>query len=251
MISPVFSLTIADLSPAALAGKTLNCTIDFSAAPFATNGTWTATFETSPADRFTIHNVTGDTVDGYGTVAFKSFADDIYTFTVTPFIHEESPCTLYLWVDKGVAHYEVELVHGAEYIASEGGTFTFGSAPKVPEITVKQPADNELSDSTPASKRNFGTVKTGSAGTAKIFTIKNTGKAPLTGLAVRKDGLQRNDYVVGTLGKTTLPPGASTMFPVTFKPTAKGTRVAAIHVASNDANENPFDIQLTGVGSTK
>jgi hypothetical protein len=35
---------------------------------------------------------------------------------------------------------------------------------------------------------------------------------------------------------------------VTFKPKAKGNRNAAIHIRSNDADENPFDIKLTGLG---
>ncbi|MEI6607484.1 MAG: cadherin-like beta sandwich domain-containing protein, partial [Verrucomicrobiota bacterium] len=39
-----------------------------------------------------------------------------------------------------------------------------------------------------------------------------------------------------------------TSFTVTFAPAALGTRSAAIHIASNDANENPFDISLTGNG---
>jgi hypothetical protein len=38
---------------------------------------------------------------------------------------------------------------------------------------------------------------------------------------------------------------------VTFKPTAKGARIAAIHIKSNDADENPFDIDLAGQGGKK
>ena len=37
---------------------------------------------------------------------------------------------------------------------------------------------------------------------------------------------------------------------VTFAPGAVGSRSAAIHIASNDADENPFDIALTGYGRT-
>jgi hypothetical protein len=35
---------------------------------------------------------------------------------------------------------------------------------------------------------------------------------------------------------------------VQFSPTAPGLRTAAIHIASNDGDENPFDINLTGGG---
>ena len=99
------------------------------------------------------------------------------------------------------------------------------------------------------AKKSFGTVKVGKAGTAKIFTIKNTGTANLTGLAITKDGKQKAEFIVGPLAKTSLAAGASASFKVTFKPTAKGTRSAAIHIKSNDANENPFDIKLTGAGA--
>ena len=89
----------------------------------------------------------------------------------------------------------------------------------------------------------------GKTGTAKTFTITNKGTAKLTGLVIRKDGAHKADFKVGELGKTTLAAGASTTFKVTFKPTAKGTREAAIHIKSNDSNENPFDIKLTGMGA--
>lgn len=53
---------------------------------------------------------------------------------------------------------------------------------------------------------------------------------------------------MGLPGAVSLAPGASTTFKVTFKPTAAGTRKAAIHIESNDADENPFDIKLGGEG---
>jgi hypothetical protein len=46
-----------------------------------------------------------------------------------------------------------------------------------------------------------------------------------------------------------LAPGASTTFKVTFGPKAKGTRTAQIQVKSNDPNENPFDVTVSGKGS--
>jgi len=114
-----------------------------------------------------------------------------------------------------------------------------------PEIVVQQPAGSGLSD---GGKKSFGTVPVGKAGTAKTFTIKNSGSAKLTGLAITKNGANAADFVVTDPGKSSLAPGASTTFKVTFKPKAKGTRSAAIHIKSNDADENPFDIKLGGAG---
>lgn len=115
-----------------------------------------------------------------------------------------------------------------------------------PEIGVQQPIGSKLVDGT--SKRSFGTVKTGKIGTAKTFTIKNSGTVTLTGLAITKNGAHASNFIVTQPTKTKLAPGTSTTFKVSFKPSAPGTRTAAIHIKNNDSNENPFDIQLTGLG---
>jgi hypothetical protein len=113
-----------------------------------------------------------------------------------------------------------------------------------PEIAVQQPVGSELVDG--KTKKSFGTVKVGKSGKAKSFTIKNTGTANLTGLAVARKGTHAKDFIVTAPLKTTLAPGASTTFKVTFKPTAAGARKATLQIKSNDANENPFDIPVTG-----
>jgi autotransporter-associated beta strand protein len=121
--------------------------------------------------------------------------------------------------------------------------FTPSSAP---EITVEQPLATNLTDG--SSTINLGSINTGSSSSPVTFTVKNTGSSDLTSLAITKDGTNNADYVVSALGATTLAPAASTTFTVTFSPGAAGSRIAAIHIASNDADENPFDISLTGIG---
>ncbi len=116
----------------------------------------------------------------------------------------------------------------------------------VPEIGIQQPLGRELIDGT--AKISFGTVVVGKTGSTKTFTIKNTGTGKLTGLSITRNGSQAKDFIVGALGKTSVLPGASTTLKVSFKPTAKGSRNAAIHIQSNDSNESPFDIKLTGAG---
>ncbi|MES2919932.1 MAG: choice-of-anchor D domain-containing protein [Verrucomicrobiota bacterium] len=116
----------------------------------------------------------------------------------------------------------------------------------VPEIAIQQPLGTELNDG--STRISFGTVVIGKTGRSKTFTIKNTGTGKLTGLSITKNGSQAKDFIVGSLSKTSVLPGASATFKVSFKPTAKGTRNAAIHIKSNDSNESPFDIKLTGAG---
>jgi hypothetical protein len=121
--------------------------------------------------------------------------------------------------------------------------------PNTPEIVVEQPARNGLVDG--RSKISFGTTKVGKAGITKTFIIKNIGTAPLNSIAISKDGKHRKDFIVTPSGKTSLPPGSSTQFKVKFQPTAGKTRESWIRIRSSDANENPFDIKLTGHGATK
>jgi probable HAF family extracellular repeat protein len=130
---------------------------------------------------------------------------------------------------------------------TSSGSYLLTPAPAGPEIEVTQPATSSLVDGN--SKKSFGTVKVGRTGSAKTFTITNAGSSKLTGLAITMTGQQKGDFVVSAPTKTSLPPGSSTTFKVTFKPRAKGTRNAAIHIKSNDPNENPFDIKLTGQGA--
>jgi hypothetical protein len=114
-----------------------------------------------------------------------------------------------------------------------------------PDIAVEQPVGSNLVDG--SGKKSFGTVKLGKKVT-KAFTIKNTGTANLTGLAVVKKGTHAKDFVTTAPVAKVLAPGASTTFKVTFKPLAKGTRNAVVQIKSNDPNENPFDIKVTGAG---
>jgi hypothetical protein len=115
------------------------------------------------------------------------------------------------------------------------------------EITVIGPSGTELVNN--GAGVNFGIVGS-DLSWQKTFTILNAGTLNLTGLAITKNGTHAADFSVGPLGSTTLAAGASTTFTVTFRPGAAGTRTAAIHLASNDSNENPFDMALTGTGST-
>jgi hypothetical protein len=118
--------------------------------------------------------------------------------------------------------------------------------PTAPEIAVEQPVKKGLVDG--KSKRAFGIVKVGKAGLAKSFTIRNVGTANLSGIKVTGVGKHAKDFVIGKAGKKLLLPGASTTFKVVFKPQAKGIRKAEIRISSNDTNENPFNIAISGQG---
>lgn len=117
-----------------------------------------------------------------------------------------------------------------------------------PEIVVEQPAGTNLSYG--SATLAFGTSnEVGVNSPAKTVTIRNNGSLDLTGLVITKVGTHQGDFTVSSLGNTTVVAGGSTTFTVTFTPGAIGARTAAIHIASNDSDENPFVINLTGTGS--
>ncbi len=134
----------------------------------------------------------------------------------------------------------------------EGGVVRVGSqadgfAPVVvsPEIAIEQPSGTDLTDG--VSSIGFGTVNVG-ANTSRVFTVRNTGTAGLDSIVANFDGGDAGDFTLTQAPATNLAPGASTTFEVRFTPAAAGNRGTTLRVTSNDANENPFDISLIGVG---
>lgn len=117
------------------------------------------------------------------------------------------------------------------------------------EISVQQPFGSDMSDGN--AKKTFGKAKIGKSGKTRTFTIMNLGTKTLSGLKISKDGAAAKDFIVTNPPISFLSMGSSTTFTVTFKPKAKGTRNAAIHIRSNDSDENPFDIKLSGIGKKK
>lgn len=115
-----------------------------------------------------------------------------------------------------------------------------------PEIEIKRSDGKSFTDG--KSTRDFGSVIVGKAGASKVFIIRNKGSAKLKDLKITKSGSNKSDFSVSKLSESSLAPGSSETFKVKFRPSAKGSRSAVIHIASNDANENPFEIKLAGKG---
>jgi len=116
------------------------------------------------------------------------------------------------------------------------------------EINVQVDGTNYASGST----YNFGSVVNGQSGSAITFSIQNLGSAELnlTGTPIDKTGTNQGDYAVTQPGQTTVASCGTVTFNITFTAGGIGTRTAQISIASNDADENPYTIQLTGEGTT-
>lgn len=96
----------------------------------------------------------------------------------------------------------------------------------------------------------FANAVTGTTGGIQTFTIQNTGGSNLTSIVLSKTGNNQSDFTINTTGMvTTLAANASTTFTVTFAPSATGSRSATVQIASNDATQNPFRINVAGTGT--
>lgn len=78
------------------------------------------------------------------------------------------------------------------------------------------------------------------------FTIRNSGKADLSGLSVTSKTGDAKSFEVTKQPAKSLKPGETTTFEVVFAPTAVGSKQSELRVASNDSDENPFIIHAIG-----
>lgn len=185
---------------------------------------------------------------------------DVHIFHNSDELTPEGKRAVTSYRGEGVSHTQVITVAAndtVDFLVGAGGngysydstvvsaSVTLLSVTPLPRIAVEQPVNNPLSDG--SSTLSFGPVTLGGS-LAKTITIRNTGTAPLTGLAATVDGTNAADFVVADLGTSTLAPGASVTVDVDFTPTGSGGRGAAMHVVSNDSESSPFDIELTGSG---
>lgn len=100
------------------------------------------------------------------------------------------------------------------------------------------------------ANRDFGIGAVLVTNSTQSFTITNSGNTNLTGLALTKSGANAADFLVSALGSSTLAPGSATSFSISFAPATVGNKSALLQIASNDSDENPFMLNLTGTAVT-
>jgi hypothetical protein len=116
-----------------------------------------------------------------------------------------------------------------------------------PELVVEvQPSNTNFPD---GGSHDFGTAVTGSTRSV-TFTLKNTGYNDLILTGTPKvvvSGTHGAMFVITAqpTSPITAPTGTTT-FTVQFLPTSGGVKTAALSIPSNDVDESPFDINLTG-----
>ena len=90
---------------------------------------------------------------------------------------------------------------------------------------------------------NLGTTST-SGSAVQTYTIQNIGLAPLT-VAVDATGLPAAYTVAPTA--LTIPPGQAETITLTLRSTTPGTFAGTLRLDTNDRDEDPFEIRVTGL----
>jgi hypothetical protein len=94
----------------------------------------------------------------------------------------------------------------------------------------------------------FGTQPVGTTSKAKTITLSNKGNAAVSIVNISITGSNASDFSqTNTCGKS-VASGASCFIKVTFKPTAAGTRSAAVSVTDNGGG-SPQKVSLAGTGT--
>ena len=95
------------------------------------------------------------------------------------------------------------------------------------------------------SGHDYGDVQLGSSA-SQSFTVSNEGTEMLDVTALDLTGSDAADFSVTTGAPGSIPPGGSLTVEVTFAPQSLGAKTAALEIASNDPDENPLTVNLSG-----
>ena len=118
---------------------------------------------------------------------------------------------------------------------------TITTTPPAPAATVRRGVT--IYPSGGADYAFSPSVVWGSSSTAVSFTIENTGTGTLNLGAFTAS----SEFSATAPGSTSLAPGATTTFNVTFTPTGTGARTGSITIPSNDPG-TPYILNLSGTG---
>ncbi|MDP2385741.1 MAG: HYR domain-containing protein [Bacteroidota bacterium] len=123
----------------------------------------------------------------------------------------------------------------------------------VPEINVLGNgltiADGDLIPTT-ADHTDFGSVLACNGTITRTFSIQNLGTTDLNISNVVISGTNPTDFNVTLPPAPTVTAGSSSIFQVTFDPSATGMRSALITINNDDADEAVYDFKIQGTGNS-
>jgi len=101
----------------------------------------------------------------------------------------------------------------------------------------------------PGDYTDFGDVLTLDDTAERTFTIWNTGTAALSVGEVSVGGVHAAEFTVTAHPESSVAPGNSTTFQITFDPGATGIRSAEVSFENNDSGKSPFSFAIHGNGT--
>ena len=133
-----------------------------------------------------------------------------------------------------------------------------GSVTAIPlgEIDIQGNSTSILDgDATPSLTdwTDFGSTLINSGTIDRTFTILNTGTGALTLSGTPKvalSGTNAGDFSVTTQPTSPVAASGNTTFVIHFAPTAVGVRSATLSITNDDANENPYNFDIQGTGTS-
>lgn len=122
----------------------------------------------------------------------------------------------------------------------------------IPEINIRSQfyvniADGDTTPS-PSDQTDFGQVSMDGATVIANFVIQNTGTGALSIGAATFTGTNASNFAVVMAPASTIAAGGSSRFQIAFTPTTIGQKYATFNLVNGDADENPYNFDLTGLG---
>lgn len=119
-----------------------------------------------------------------------------------------------------------------------------------PEINIKDQAGTDIASN---GSVNMGAFTLGDNTIKHTFTIENTSAVNLTLSGSSPNFVTISgdaSFSISTQPSgTTIPGNGTATFEVSFKPSSTGSKTAVLSIANDDADENPYVINLTGTAS--
>lgn len=98
---------------------------------------------------------------------------------------------------------------------------------------------------------DFGSLTVGVTSDPYAFTVGNNGTGTLSVTSPSIIGADSSQFSIWSGGGSfTIDPGETHTIFVVFSPTSPGPKAATLRIPKNDPDENPWDISLTGTGTS-
>jgi hypothetical protein len=122
----------------------------------------------------------------------------------------------------------------------------------LPDIRILGTNDTALTNgvmmTSLAQGTDFGRIHTITGSSTHVFTVTNLGVRPLLVESVLPQGGHTGDWTVVDWPEAALDPGEAAPLEVQFDPQSPGARRTLFFVASNDPDDDPYAIWLSGEG---